>query len=207
MAHQMSPLKLFLSLLLVWFTVRRSTESDLWSIVLATMAASAGLIKVGAAGGRHYGGGDGVGVGVTTNVNDCFETYLQQSRNASNTYATAYRDCHVFDVDKRLLYAEEQQPTREGVTKAVDEMCTAFRDCAERESDLAFFQCNRNNSYKNIYTLMNVYLNSSAAIVELEKKYQEAEKEMLLCFIAADKQYLNSTAKAYVQLSRCLKGG
>lgn len=53
--------------------------------------------------------------------------------------------------------------------------------------------------------MQQVYLNSTAAIVELEHKYEEAEKEILLCIISAERKYVDVSSEAFLKLSRCLK--
>lgn len=53
--------------------------------------------------------------------------------------------------------------------------------------------------------MQQVYLNSTAATVELEHKYEEAEKEILLCIISAEQEYVDLSSKAFLKLSKCLK--
>uniref|UniRef100_A0A0K8U7B8 Protein TsetseEP domain-containing protein n=1 Tax=Bactrocera latifrons TaxID=174628 RepID=A0A0K8U7B8_BACLA len=137
--------------------------------------------------------------------NDCFETFLQESRNGSNTYASAYRACQMLGSRKRLEFVSAECSTREDMVEQVTELCTNLCDCAQTVGDMEFFECSAQHSFRGVNTMQLVYLNSTAAIVELEHKYEEAEKQILLCIIAAEQQYVASSSKAFLKLSNCLK--
>ncbi|XP_054740739.1 uncharacterized protein LOC129246180 isoform X1 [Anastrepha obliqua] len=210
MAQQLSPLRLLQLLpLSLWFAACCYTESQ--AVALEGAALVEIYAKMGGGGGiennGYVVGGDNGGdvAGIRAVVNDCFEIFLQGSRNASNTYASAYRECLNLGKEWRTQFTVQQQSQREVMTAEMAQMCKEFHECSQSESDLAFFQCNKKNSYKNVNTLIFVYSNSSAAIVELEEKYHEADKEVMLCIIAAEEQYLTSTTNAYLQLLQCLR--
>ncbi|XP_012154848.2 uncharacterized protein LOC105664551 [Ceratitis capitata] len=195
MTQQLSPLKLLVSLYLLRLAISNCCYTPVHAVPFETSEDVAGA-------GQSIG--DAVAA-VLRDANNCFETYMQESRNASDTYASAYRTCRELGSKRRMEFTQMQCSTRQDMVGQVTEMCKNFCDCAEIDGDLEFFQCSARNAYKGMSTLQYVYLNSSAAIVELENKYQEAEKEILFCTIAAEERYINATAKAFVQLSKCLK--
>lgn len=203
MAQQVSSLKQLESLLLLLFLLLLANSCCNQAQALAVLPENV------------FGGGAGllvndivvgdVALPVTRVENDCFETFLQESRSASNTYASAYRACQMLGSRKRMEYVSAEWSTREDMMEQVTALCKNLCDCAQIVADLEFFQCSAQHSYKGVNTMQQVYLNSTAATVELEHKYEEAEKEILLCIISAEQEYVDLSSKAFLKLSKCLK--
>ncbi|XP_028895726.1 uncharacterized protein LOC105211614 [Zeugodacus cucurbitae] len=208
MAQQVSSLKLLAALLLVVVCCFANSCCNHQTQTQAIAAAwPDNAVGIGVDGGvlaNDIVVGD-VALAVSRDANNCFERFLLESRNASNTYASAYRACQMLGRQRRMEFVSAEWSTRQEMEEQVTVMCKNLCDCMQIVEDLEYFQCNAQHSYKSVHTMQQVYLNSSAAIVELEDKYEEAEKELLLCIISAEQQYVDASSKAFLKLSKCLK--
>lgn len=140
MARQVSSLilleSLSLSLLFVWFTNSCCNQA------LANAVLPENLVVGGGAGMlvNDIVVGD-VGLEGTRVENDCFETFLLESRNASNTYASAYRACQMLGSRRRMEFVSTEWSTRHDMMEQVTVLCKNLCDCVQFEGDLEFFHC------------------------------------------------------------------
>ncbi|XP_017083090.1 uncharacterized protein LOC108115965 [Drosophila eugracilis] len=137
----------------------------------------------------------------------CFDYYIPILNGVVDQYELAYAKCEKnFETAKELV-KESFNSTLYGIQQAGDSGCNTFFDCSSIVDYVQAFECFAKVGAEQSRIMYQVSANATEAATNISIHFQTLETQKESCQNLAERDYVEGTADAYVNLNSCLYGG
>ncbi|XP_011203382.2 uncharacterized protein LOC105226253 [Bactrocera dorsalis] len=136
----------------------------------------------------------------------CFDYYLKVFDDLNEEYRQGFAACLDTAEDDRSKVDAATQPERDAIEASAKSSCEALNVCAQHVGSIEYFSCFSSTGKDNTESMYEISADAGETLANVRESYRLIENAEHRCTNASEREYVENTYKANLELQSCLRG-
>ncbi|XP_050324302.1 uncharacterized protein LOC126755635 isoform X1 [Bactrocera neohumeralis] len=136
----------------------------------------------------------------------CFDYYLKVFDDLNEEYRLGFAACLDTAEDDRSKVDAATQPERDAIEASAKSSCEALNACAQLVGSIEYFSCFSSTGKDNTESMYEISADAGETLANVRESYRLIENAEHRCTNASEREYVENTYKANLDLQSCLRG-